>query len=391
MSSNSIILVLCSVVIVSYLFEIIAKRTGIPSVLFLILAGIGLNRLTGLFDTPAIDYLGLIPVVGTVGLILIVFEGSLEIEYSSGKKSLLVTVLAISILLLSATSILITIFLKYKTGADLYRCFLNSIPFSIISSAIAIPSAAHLSLGSREFITFESSLSDILGILLFNYAMTNTSLSLYTMGKILLEIIVVTAVSLVFCMVLLYLLKSIEHSIKFILILAVMVFLYALGKSIHVSSLIMVLMFGIILKNINLVKSGFIKNHFNNLKFITDFSLLQQITAEGVFLVKTFFFIMFGFVIHPLSLLRAGNIKTAFLITGIFFIVRTAGLAVVRRKIFPEVFFAPRGLISILLFLSIPPVFYIDIINIDVLFLVVILSSMIMILGSFWRRGISEK
>lgn len=386
MESNNIILLLCAMVIVSYLFEIMAKRTGIPSVLFLILSGVGLNRIAGFFDTPAIDYLRLIPVVGTVGLIFIVFEGALEIEYSSEKKGLLLKVLGVSVLLLMITAAALTFFFRYKTGADFYRCFLNSIPFSIISSAIAIPSAVHLSAGSREFITLESSFSDIMGIILFNYAVTNTSFSISMAGTILLEVIIVTLVSLIFCMLLLYLLKSIEHNIKFILILAVLVFLYSLGKSIHVSSLIMVLMFGIILKNINLLKVEFIRKHFNNLKFINDFNFLQQITAEGVFLVKTFFFIIFGFIIHPLSLLKTANIETAFFITCIIFSVRVAVMIVMRIKVFPEVFFAPRGLISVLLFLSVPAGIYIDLINIDVLFLVVIISSVIMILGSL-RRG----
>lgn len=45
MDSTLIILLLCAVVIVSYIFYIFAKRTGIPAVFFLITFGIGLNRL----------------------------------------------------------------------------------------------------------------------------------------------------------------------------------------------------------------------------------------------------------------------------------------------------------------------------------------------------------
>lgn len=385
MSSTSIILLLCSLVIISYLFEIISKRTGIPAVLFLVALGVLLNRMTFLLKIPAIDYLQLIPVLGTVGLILIVFEGALEIEYSSEKKYIFLRVLVVSIILLAASSAGIAVYLWYKTGLPAHRCLLNSIPFSIISSAIAIPSAAYLSQENREFITFESSLSDILGIVFFNYAAVHSSLSFYLGGKIVLELVLVSVVSLVFCMVLIYMLKSIEHNIKFILVLAVMVFLYALGKIMHVSSLIMVLMFGLMLKNINFIKSGFINRHFNNARFINDFNFMQQITAEGVFLIKTFFFIIFGFIIHPVSLLSLENISTALIISAIIYGARLITLAVVRQKIFPGIFYAPRGLISILLFLTIPGSLKIDYVNIDVLFIVVIITSVIMILGSFWR------
>lgn len=387
MDSSIIILLLCTVVIVSYFFEIFAKRTGIPSVLFLILLGIVLNRMAVLFETPAIDYLQLIPVVGTVGLILIVFEGSLEIEYSREKKKLFVMVLLVSFVLMSATAVCMAILLRHRTGLGFYQCFLNSIPFSIISSAIAIPSAAHLSVEKKEFITFESSLSDILGIVLFNYALVNSSISFYLGSKIAMEIIIVSGVSFFFCLVLLYLLRSIEHNIKFILILAVMVFLYTMGKVIHVSSLIMVLMFGLLLKNINMIKSGFIRKHFNNLKYLNEFNLMQQITAEGVFLVKTFFFIIFGFIIDPGKLITGRNINTALYISGVIYGVRFLSLLAIRRKVFPEIFYAPRGLISILLYLSIPAGFYIELININVLFLVVIFTSIVMIMGSFWRKN----
>ncbi|PKL19286.1 MAG: hypothetical protein CVV49_01505 [Spirochaetae bacterium HGW-Spirochaetae-5] len=236
MDSNSIILLLCGLVIISYLFEIFSKKTGIPSVLFLITLGILLNKLTVFYEIPAVDFLRLIPVIGTVGLILIVFEGSLEIEYHSDKKKILFKVLAVSIIILAANSVIMAIIFQHFTGLGFHQCFVNAIPLSVISSAIAIPSAAHLSSENREFITMESSLSDILGIILFNYAIINSTLTFFLTGKIIIEIIVVTIVSFIFCLILLYLLRTIGHNIKFVLILSVMVFLYSLGKSIHVSS-----------------------------------------------------------------------------------------------------------------------------------------------------------
>ncbi len=385
MDSTAIILFLCTLVIISYLFEIIAKKSGIPAVLFLIILGIALNRLAPLFTIPAIDFQRLIPVIGTVGLILIVFEGALEIEYHPDKRVIFLNALAVSVALLIANSIILSLIISRLAGHSFYISLINAIPLSIISSAIAIPSAAYLSPDSREFITLESSLSDILGIIFFNYAITNSYFSFGIAGKITIELVIVIAVSLIFCLFLIYLLRSIGHNIKFILILTVMVLLYALGKSIHVSSLIMVLMFGLLLKNINLARSEFIQKHFNNLDYMQEFSFLQQITAEGVFLIKTFFFIIFGYIIHPQNLLIKTNIITAVIVTCVIFGVRLLTLLVLRRKIFPEIFYAPRGLISILLFLSIPSGMTTERINIDVIFLVIIISSIIMVIGSFWK------
>ncbi len=96
-----IILVLCGVVILSYVFELAARKTGIPAVLFLIFLGVGLNRLGEYYLAPAIDFLKLVPVVGTLGLIMIVFEGALEIEYQREKKPLFFRVLLVSVVLLA--------------------------------------------------------------------------------------------------------------------------------------------------------------------------------------------------------------------------------------------------------------------------------------------------
>ncbi len=293
--------------------------------------------------------------------------------------------------LLAGTTLILALSFRYFTGVSFYLCLINAVPLGIISSAIAIPSAAHLTMKDREFITLESSLSDILGIIFFNYVVINTSISFFLAGKILLEIAGVTAVSLVFCLFLLYLLRFIEHSVKFVLILAVMVFLYSLGKSLHLSSLIMVLMYGLILKNIGLVPLGFIQKHFNNEKYLNEFTFMQQITAEGVFLVKTFFFVIFGFIIRPEALVSPANLKIAGIIVFVILAVRLISLAVLNRKIFPELFYAPRGLISILLFMSIPAEHYLEMLDINVLFLVIIFTSMVMILGSFWKAGPAEE
>ena len=120
MDSNTIILVLCLLVIVSYLFEIFARRTGIPAVLMLIILGAGLNMVSEYFNTPSIDYLKLIPVIGTVGLILIVFEGALEIEYHSEKKRLFFKVLLVSVILLGLTSVIMTLMFRHISGLDFY-------------------------------------------------------------------------------------------------------------------------------------------------------------------------------------------------------------------------------------------------------------------------------
>ena len=46
---------------------------------------------------------------------------------------------------------------------------LNAIPLGIISSAVAISSAIHLNREEKEFVVYESSFSDIFGIIIFDF------------------------------------------------------------------------------------------------------------------------------------------------------------------------------------------------------------------------------
>jgi hypothetical protein len=72
-----------SIVAHRYLFDLTA-RTKIPSVILLLLLG-WMVRDNLLFDINLPDLTATLPVLGTIGLILIVLEGSLELELNRSK------------------------------------------------------------------------------------------------------------------------------------------------------------------------------------------------------------------------------------------------------------------------------------------------------------------
>ena len=65
----------------------------------------------------------------------------------------------------------------------------SAIPIGIISSAIAIPSAKNLLNNEKEFITYESSLSDIFGVIFFNFITLNDNIGSKTFGNFSLELL----------------------------------------------------------------------------------------------------------------------------------------------------------------------------------------------------------
>ena len=383
MTQNGILILICSIIIVSYIFDVFAKKVKIPSVLLLIGFGIGLKFLAVQFNFASIDFMKIIPTLGTVGLVLIVFEGGLELEYHSDKNRLIRNAIAASIIGLLATALGIAGIFAYFTGESYYRCLLNAIPYSVISSAIAIPSAAGLKERFKGFITVESSFSDIFGIVFYNYALVYSSLSLGVVFNLGIELIAVSLLSMVFCLALLYLLKSIDHNIKFILILTVMTLLFSIGKEFHLSSLILVLIFGLMVRNIHLVQNHFIQKHFNTIKFKKDFDFMHSITAEAVFLIKTFFFVIFGYIINVSLLTDETMLIIALCTIGVIYVFRLIYLSLFIKHILPEFFYSPRGLISILLYVGLPEEMKIPQLHFGLLFFIILATSIVMISSMF--------
>lgn len=390
MSPNTTLVFICALIVVSYLFDILSKKVKIPSVLLLIGLGIGLKLIALQFGIVSMDFMKIIPTLGTVGLILIVFEGGLELEYHSDKNHIIRNAFAVSIIGLLATALGIAGIFMHFTGENYYRCLLNAIPYSVISSAIAIPSAVGLGEKSKSFVTFESSFSDIFGIVFYNYALAYSTFSLGVIFNLSIELIAVSTLSLLFCGMLIYLLKSIDHHVKFILILTVMTLLYAIGKEFHLSSLILVLIFGLMVRNINLVQLEFVQKNFNTEKFRKDFDYMQSITAEGVFLIKTFFFIIFGFIIDVNLLTDVTMIRIAIVTIGAIYLLRLIYLPIFIKHLFPELFYSPRGLISILLYISLPDELKIPQLHLGLLFFIVLATSLVMISSAFVRTQKKE-
>ncbi|MBK8580663.1 MAG: cation:proton antiporter [Flavobacteriales bacterium] len=379
MSTYTTLVILCGLVIFSYLFDLFAKRTRFPSVVLLMLLGIGISLITEYLGVDVGDTTKLLAVLGNVGLILIVLEGALEIHFDKGKLGMLKRAFLSALFVLLGTAALIAVVLKLLSSEGWYVCVLNALPFAVISSSIAIPSVAHMRKKDREFVIYESSLSDIIGIVVFDFVLFNdtvTSKSILGLG---LDMGAIALISVVFCLGLLFIMGKLKHHIKFFLIMSVLVMVYALAKQFHLSSLIIVLAFGLLLNNADRLNHPVFARIFHYPKMAADLDQMKTLTAESAFLIRTFFFLLFGFSINlpelgQLPVLALG----AFMIAAIYF-ARIGIMALVAKEERPHVqLIAPRGLISILLFFSIPAMHAHPLVGNGVLFVVILCSSLLM-------------
>lgn len=366
----------------SYIFDLVAKATKIPSVLLLFGTGLGLQYLLSYLGITSLNVAKALPVIGTVGLVLIVLEGALELRFEKDKLKLIRKTLGSAFFILVITSLIVTFLFRYVTHLPFQTCLVNAIPLGIISSAIAIPSAADLVKSNREFVIYDSSFSDILGIMFFNFALSNETYGVkayLNLGK---DTFITLLLSVVISVVFLFLMKRITHHIKFFLILSLLILVYAIGKYYHLSSLIVVLFLGLFLNNAEIIPISKFKKHFLYEKLRHDLDQFLLLTAESAFIIRTFFFLIFGYNMNIHSLLNFSVLMNGIIIIILIYTVRWLYLKYVSKSnMVPLMFIAPRGLISILLFFSIPDEMRLNE-NADGLLLFVILgTSFIMTYG----------
>ena len=402
MNTLSILFALPLIVIFSYLFDTIARKTKFPAVILLMFTGILIRTVTAASGYNDFEFLeNLIPVLGTIGLILIVLEGAFELEISFEKLPLILKGFLAAFFILIANIWLLQWLFGFLFQMETNEAVLYAIPLSIISSAVAIPSASSLLNHEREFVIYESAFSDILGIMIFNYALRQFDSQEPLVGAAPLinlgfQIIGVIIISVLITYMLFRLLQKIDHQVKFFLILALLILVYALGKLFHLPALVTIFIFGIFLGNVKSLLPRFLRNYLDLEKTEKGLHEFHVLTAESTFIVRTFFFLFFGFSIQLINFNSLSPLIYGLIIFITMLLFRYLYFTATTLKIKPSpiVYMSPRGLISILLFIQLKEVSFINTIQVPIderVLLIVILSSMlIMLLGTMKKQKKEE-
>ena len=401
MGTKQILIIIPVLIIFSYLFDAFSRKTKFPSVLLLIGTGMVSRAIADWYGFAGLEMLtALIAVLGTIGLILIVLEGALELQIKKESMGTLFSAFTAALVILVVNIWVVGQLITLFTDISPSLSIVLAVPLSIISSAVAIPSAAGLLQQDREFVVYESTFSDILGILIFNYALGQyhkeevlfAASQLLQLGA---QLIGIVLLSLAIAFALFQLLKRITHHVKFFLILALLILLYALGKFLHLPALVTIFIFGLFLGNIKTLFPKFLSQYVNPEKIEKDLHEFHVLTGESTFLVRTFFFLFFGFSITLDTFLGVEPYFYGLLILGAMLGVRYAYFGITQWQLQPStrVFLSPRGLISILLFFQLQesqiPELQNQIIDERVLLIIIIFSMLVMLLGTI-RSPISS-
>lgn len=383
--TTSIIVALCILLLIAYVFDLTAGKTRVPSVILLLLLGWGSARIVEWLGLRIPDLTQLLPIFGTVGLILIVLEGALELELNRSKFKLIKKSFVMALVPMLATAFVMAYVLSLYGMPSFRDNLLNAIPFAIISSAIAIPSAKNLPGEQKEFVVYESSLSDILGVLLFNFVAANDTVTAGAIGEFGLDIIIIIIISVIATAGLAVLMNKIDHHIKFAPIILLVILIYEMSKILNLPGLVFILLFGLALGNLDELKKFDWIRRLRPEKLDEEVRRFKYLTLEATFIIRAVFFILFGFLIKTSEILNLTTLPWAFAIVGFIMLLRFVLLKLNKVPLFPLLFIAPRGLITVLLFFAIGPAQQVSLINQALIIQVIILLAFVMMTGMMMR------
>lgn len=387
MNTEEILIVICTLIVLSYLFSIASQYVRIPSVLLLLFAGIGFRALAD-FNQFEISFSAkLIESLGVVGLIMIVLEAGLDLKLGRDKVKLIRDSFFSALFIFVISTVLLSIILNYWLQEPFNKCIVYAIPLSIMSSSIVIPSIHPLTAQKKEFLVYEASFSDIIGIIVFNYFIAGDVMKWKSIGMFGVNIGLSIVLSLLLSFLLLIILAKTRLNIKFFLIFSLLILIYAGGKIFHLPSLLIILAFGLLINNWEKLKWKKLLNYFPHEQVEALRHLLHSVTAETSFLIRTFFFLLFGFSISLNFLSQSEVVMVGSLIVLALFVIRILYLRFfVKTNLFPESFFIPRGLITIVLFYKIPDHLKLNSFDDGILFYIILTTSIIMTLGMIFYK-----
>ena len=380
-SSYNLIIEASVILILSFWFNTLSRKTNIPSVLMLIILGIILQYVALAFVDQLPDLFPVLEVLGIIGLIMIVLEAALELELRKDKIWILLKSLAIALIGLGLSAwVAAWILHSLVPDMSMGQAWIYATPLSILSSAIIIPSVGRLPGEKKEFHIYESTFSDIAGIILFYFLLGQLNPAEEgSVGGFAGSVLLTVVISVVASYVIILIFQSIRSQAKQFLLIAVLLLLYAIGKKLHLSSLIIILVFGLVIANMKLFFGGPLKKYLKEEPAKQIYKELHIITLESAFVVRTFFFVVFGITIVLSTLLSVKVLLISILILASIYGIRYVLLRTFLGKdLFPQLFVAPRGLITVLLFYAIPSEFEVASFEPGILLFVIIGTSLIM-------------
>jgi len=353
MQTYQLILFASSVLLVAFVVERFANSQRIPSVILMIATGVLAKWAAEQYRFDIGDVDDAVSTLGSVGLVLIVLEGAMDLDASRNRwpTAAKATLSAVIGIVLCAGVFVFAGMSLFNLAS--YQALILATPLAVISSAVAIPSSGLLPPEERAFVVYESAMSDIFGVLLFfaiaasDGTLSDIAAGLFGGGGASLMIALVVALAMVGA------LSRMDGHVRFIPLLAGLFALYAIGKLLHLSPLILVLVFGLLVNNYSLWIRFRPIRRWADASFPATVVEFKGFVRELTFAARGVFFILLGYWANLSDLLAWQVWGIAAVVLVSIYGSRYLLLSALRQTLAaPLTWIAPRGLITILLYFS---------------------------------------
>jgi potassium/hydrogen antiporter len=295
------------VILVGLAGEVGFKRTGIPSVLFLMGLGILLGPVLGYADAARVSILA--PYLGTLALIIILFDGGLNLQFM---KVLQETPLALlySVIVFAGSVVGVAALYVYGLHGQWLQGLLLGAILGGTAAAIILPVVSQLATlrePVKVLVSLDSAFSEVFVVVIALAIMGSFTESGGKFGVVreifhsFFDALVLAAIAgAVWARLLTWLAGQ---TLSYMLTLAAILVLYYVAELLGASGAITILMFGLVLANMETLAGRLVRPlrvligyELDQAKFVLD-EFLKRINEELAFLVRTFFYVLLGLIV----------------------------------------------------------------------------------------------
>ena len=295
------------IILVGLAGELVFRRTGIPSVLFLMGFGVLLGPVFHLAEPTVV--MTLAPYFGTLALLIILFDGGINLHImkvvSETPLALLYSVMVFSVTVLS----IMGFYVWWMQGEWLHGLLIGTI-LGGTAAAIIIPVTAKMASlrdSAKVLLSLDSAISEVF-VVVIALGLMGAMKEEGGTGGVIREIfhafwdaLMLAALAGALWARLLTWLRG--QALSYMLTMAAILVLYYVAEVIGANGAITILLFGLVLSNMEFLVGRLampirvlIGYELDEAKFVLD-EFLKRINEELSFLVRTFFYVLLGLIL----------------------------------------------------------------------------------------------
>lgn len=392
---NFIIALVGITIFAGFFASLFFQRTKIPDVLFLIFLGMLVGPIFGYIDSASL--LAFAPLIGTIALIIIVFEGGLKLDFYSVIKEL-PQATAFTVIVCVLTAIFSAIF-TFFLGFPLLQGLLLGFIIAGTSYEIIVPLVNRLSVSNetKTFLNLESTLNDSITIIAAIALVQLISLKTFDVIDPFQKIASAFSIAIILGFFAAFLWAKIMNYLRnqpyhYLLTISSAFLLYVAAELLGGNGITAILVFGLALANYNTITTALNINS----QFRIDYSI-EAMQTEVSFFVRTMFFVYMG-IVFDLAAFNTQLIIVAFAIFIAIMLARfvSVKLLLVFDKSLKEskpiiLAMMPRGLATAVL-ATLPVAFGLKLDFNSIVLMVVILTNVFATIAVFYfEKGQSKK